>query len=260
MHHHDLCHGFTAHARLHPTPHRFRYRVSFLAVDLAHLDELNRIAAVGHNRFRPIALHDRDFLGPGAAPLDRGFARLFPQLSAERILLVTFPRVWHYAFRPVSFYLGLDGDDSLRWAVAEVNNTFGDRHVYPVPLRRAGTGWEGWHAKEFHVSPFNDMQGRYHFRFQLTAGEIRAEVDLHAGERCLLKTSLHGRRSPLTHASALRFLALHPLRTALTVPRILVQAGLLHWRRRLPAHPRPDPRHPRTLLRRKRLPGGEEVL
>jgi DUF1365 family protein len=48
-----------------------------------------------------------------------------------RILLLTLPRFLGYAFRPVSFYL-LEKNGKIETMVAEVNNTFGERHLYAI--------------------------------------------------------------------------------------------------------------------------------
>jgi DUF1365 family protein len=53
--------------------------------------------------------------------------------------------------------------------VAEVNNTFQERHLYILPAspargpRHAPARFEA--PKAFHVSPFNDLQGTYAFSF-----------------------------------------------------------------------------------------------
>jgi cyclopropane-fatty-acyl-phospholipid synthase len=57
--------GAVSHARLEPVEHTFRYPVYFLGLDLDELPELpRRLGLFGYNRFRLLALHDRDYLMP----------------------------------------------------------------------------------------------------------------------------------------------------------------------------------------------------
>jgi DUF1365 family protein len=60
--------------------------------------------------------------------------------------------------------------------VAEVNNTFGERHCYLLDrTRRYGWGRECAADKVFHVSPFcRGRSGRYRFRFMRTERQARA--------------------------------------------------------------------------------------
>ena len=111
------------------------------------------------------------------------------------IWLQTYPRVWGYTFKPVSFWYCHRADGSLAAVVAEVNNTFGERHCYL--LAGAGLAWgrELQARKVFHVSPFCDVKGHYRFRFDLTGQRIFAQIDYHDGDLGadkLLVTTVHG--------------------------------------------------------------------
>jgi cyclopropane-fatty-acyl-phospholipid synthase len=95
-------------------------------------------------------------------------------------------------FNPASFYYVFTASDDLLCTVAEVNNTFGERHVY-LPRRMPGDP-EGFPArfmapKGFHVSPFNDMEGIYEFAF----GDIRNELDIRIDIRLTDYRHIEGR-------------------------------------------------------------------
>ena len=51
-----------------------------------------------------------------------------------RVELLTNCRILGYVFNPVSVFYCYDRDDHLTLAVAEVNNTYGDRHSYVLPV------------------------------------------------------------------------------------------------------------------------------
>ena len=50
--------------------------------------------------------------------------------GADKILLLAQPRVLGHVFNPISFWLCHDAQGALRVVIAEVSNTFGDRHSY----------------------------------------------------------------------------------------------------------------------------------
>jgi hypothetical protein len=83
-----------------------------------------------------LRFHDADH-GDGATPRKAALAWLETLLQAEgitdadgEIWLQCYPRVLGYSFKPVSFWYCHRTDGSLRAIVAEVNNTFGERHAY----------------------------------------------------------------------------------------------------------------------------------
>jgi DUF1365 family protein len=152
-----------------------------------------------------------------------------------------------HAFKPVSFWMCRDAGGALRAVLAEVNNTFGERHAYLVARDDGAAIREGepLHARKvFHVSPFCDVRGHYAFRFRADGERWLARVDYyddaHERDGPLLATALAGRVRPLTRA-AVRGL---PLRygwfTLGVVARIHWQAARL-WRKRVPLFSKPSP-------------------
>ena len=47
-----------------------------------------------------------------------------------RLFLLTHLRVLGYAFNPVNYYYAFDGAGSFAFAIAEINNTFGEGYAY----------------------------------------------------------------------------------------------------------------------------------
>jgi uncharacterized protein len=71
--------------------------------------------------------------GSGAAWARDILARTgLDHVANGQILLLAQPRVLGHVFNPVSFWLIHDRDGVLRVVIAEVSNTFGDRHSYLV--------------------------------------------------------------------------------------------------------------------------------
>lgn len=247
--------GQVYHERLHPRRHTFTYPATFFAFDLAELPTLaNHSLLFGHNAFRPLSLRDSDYLHGQDQPIAAQLDTLLPPAEAhESTLLITSPRYFGIAFNPVNFHFRMHRDQ-LRAAVAEVNNTFRDRHVYPLTdlNHTAPHTWQSQCPKNFHVSPFNNMDGHYQFSFGIQPDQLDLRVDLHRDGKCILKTALRGKGHPLTPANLWKYALLHPADSALnSFPRILWQAAKLAYRKKLPVYQRPIPQHPQTLHRRE---------
>ena len=157
------------------------------------------------------------------------------------IWLQCYPRVLGYSFKPVSFWYCHRADGSLRAIVAEVNNTFGERHAYL--LDHPHYGQELRARKAFHVSPFCAIDGGYRFEFRRGGADglqsARVRVDYHDTEGPVLLTGIAGRLEPLTPASRRRALWRYPLLTLGVMARILWNALLL-WLKRVPLHTKPQ--------------------
>jgi DUF1365 family protein len=246
--------GQVVHERLSPQPHAFSYPMTFFGFDLTELPQLNRQASVfGYNEARPLRINDCDYLHGKPEPiLQQLDALLPPQAGGQHTLLISSPNFFGYAFNPVNFHLRMEGE-RLLCAVAEVNNTFGDRHVYALTELQTESAhtWTARRPKDFHVSPFNDMAGEYHFTFRIEGNEIFLGVDLHRDGACIMKTWLQGKAQPLTNRNILRYALLHPFDTALnSMPRIIWQAALLYYKKRMEVFKRPAPVSGDTLVDR----------
>lgn len=253
-----IYHGQVEHARLHPVRHRFHNPVTFYAIDLNDIEALaGALPDFAHNRFATLSLHDKDYLRPGPGSIREKLQPFIDPLNlpspAGRIILVTALRWFGRVFNPVSFYLIQDTNDELQGMIAEVNNTFGDRHIYPVPMKKSEAPQlsDGKHTKEFHVSPFNNMDGDYRFTCRRDGTQLYIGVDLYREGKKVIETWIEGEGRPLTQSEICRERRRHPFRAWLTMPRIIWQAMFLKFKHKLPVFKRPEPEHPRTLLSRK---------
>ena len=238
--------GRVWHRRLRPAVHEFSHATYFLMLPMRALRD-RPDAALRRNRFGAISFFDRDHGDGGAdalAWLDALLEREGIADAQGEVWLHTFPRVLGYAFKPVSFWYAHRRDGTLAAVVAEVNNTFGERHCYLMSGPRLRWGAEVEAAKVFHVSPFCAVEGRYRFRFLLTGGDASAprhtlaRIDHDDARGPLLQTSVGGTLEPLTTRSALRAFFGTPLMTLGVIVRI-------HWHalrlalKRVPFHRQP---------------------
>lgn len=235
--------GTVRHARLRPVAHAFAYPTFCVLLPMRSWAEGTARPALARNRAGWISFHDRDHGdgGPDAlAWLQRLLAERGVHDADGEIWLMTYPRVLGFVFKPVSFWFVHRADGSLRAVLAEVNNTFGERHCYLLDGPAVGWGRTMQAAKALHVSPFFPVRGGYRFRFARTAGHIVARVEHFDDEGTLLITSVGGTLSPLEPRGVRAALLRMPLLTLGVVARIHWQALKL-WLKRVPFHRKPAP-------------------
>jgi DUF1365 family protein len=117
--------------------------------------------------------------------------------------------------------------------VAEVHNTYGERHCY---LLRPDERWRTEVGKEFYVSPFFEVAGRYRMRTPPPDDRLSVTIALRQDGEQAFTATLAGRRvGRYSVARALGYaLSLIPQRT-----RFLIQRhGVALWLRKLPVVPR----------------------
>lgn len=195
------------HARRGSLRHAFRYGTDYLLLSPEHA---RGSGLFSRNRWNLLSVQDRDHGGPRGAGTGAVWAR--DQFSRAGLLLqkgdtlalLTQPRLLGHWFTPVSFWLVLR-DDALLAAIAEVNNTFGQRHSYLCRPPGDGpiTPQDTIRAeKVFHVSPFQDVAGEYRFNFALSPDHAALRISQRNGDEGL-DAAMAGPLRPLTSRGAL---------------------------------------------------------
>ena len=219
--------GSIRHARLRPAGNRFAYGGYFLRLPVRALARQPlRLRWLKRNGRGLFALNDADHGdgGNALAWIDAQLVRAGIDDAKGEIWLHAFPRVLGYVFNPVSFWLCQDAGGALRVVIAEVTNTFGDRHSYlchredHAPLTPEDRVQA---TKVLHVSPFQPVEGGYVFRFDFGADRVGIWIDYTAGNGGLIAT-LTGRRRVLTN----RAILWASLRRPFGSRRVL---ALIHW-------------------------------
>ncbi|MCB1801445.1 MAG: DUF1365 domain-containing protein [Gammaproteobacteria bacterium] len=235
------------HQRLLDTGYRFRYRVFSLLLDIDRIDQAADSAwCFSRNRFNLLSFHDADHLPADAADLRAwaegvladGGVRQHP----ARIRLLCFPRVLGMVFNPLSLWYCEDADGDPVAVIAEVRNTFGERHCYLLRPQSTPPAWplSARHAKDFHVSPFIGMQAEYAFRLSRPARRLRIVIREFRDRQLLLVATQHGERHPFTASELLRQALRVPLQTVKVLAAIHWHA-LRIWLRGVPFHRKPEP-------------------
>ena len=232
--------GKVMHRRRHPVDNHFVYPVFFL---LLRLDELKDDTSLlfGVNRKRPVSFNFRDY-GDGRDP-EIWVRELLQEHGVNDcggpIWVQTFPRLLGYLFNPVSFWYCTRPDATVGAIVAEVNNTFGDKHYYLLTPNPDLDGFSGLRAaKRLYVSPFYPVEGEYRFDFNTDFDSPRVKIDYFKDGKLQLNTAIHGASRPLSTSSLAAAAIRQPFLTLGVIAKIHWQALRL-WLKGVRLHKRP---------------------
>lgn len=236
------------HTRTEPWRRAFVHRATLWLVDLDDVAS-GRLAQDGP--LRPwlraqVRFEAADHLGdPSRSIKDNvvAFARLHGVPDVARVLMLAHPRSGlgsraSYVFNPLSTHWCYRTDATLACIVAEVHNTYGERHAYLLPPDEAGRSEVD---KEFYVSPFLPVAGRYRMRFSAPGPSVSVAIALQQGDRTPFSAWLQGTARAATVRAVTRAVLRRPA-MALQGAGLIRVHGVALWLRRLPMVPRP-PHH-----------------
>ena len=225
-----LVEGRVWHRRRRPRDHRLSYRIFMVLLDLDELEALDAgLRLFSMDRLNLLDHRARDHLSGRGGSLKMEVTQIlaaegFP--APHRVWTLCMPRVLGAVFNPLTLYLCQSPSGALDCALYEVNNTFGERHSYLVPMAGAG-GAPPTSPKTFYVSPFNTLDMRYVFHLDVADalaghGSVRVRVEVLDGEGPLITAAFTGGVTTLTDGHILRSFLRHPLLAGKVV-------GAIHW-------------------------------
>jgi DUF1365 family protein len=248
--------GCIEHTRLQPVRHEFRYPLYVYGFDLDELSNLDEnLWFFGYNRVRPVSLNDSDYLDARPESIKYKLLRFLDANGlnepVDSVILITSARYFNYVFNPVSFYYCFNEKKEVIRMVVEVNNTFGERHVYIPKKKRPDDTPDKlgpyYAVKEFHVSPFNNVDGEYEFYFSPVNNNLDIAIRLIRDGTEVFHARLSGKPLTLTNANLLKLMLRHPVVPHLTKPRIFMEAARLYFQKHMKYHPKPVPVSPMTI-------------
>ncbi|KAI8836286.1 hypothetical protein BJ741DRAFT_194173 [Chytriomyces cf. hyalinus JEL632] len=282
---HSLFFATTKHVRVSPVGHSFVFPVVYLGFNVgSSATDPFRSIFFAHNALALLSVWNKDLLVGSGSLRERVMAVLRDAntplpLPIGRILLVTAPRVLGLpSFNPLNVYYCHDDSAAqpLRAIILEVNNTFGERHLYVLD---GSNRWEspkkGFHSsyevqRSFFVSPFNNRSGVYETHIsdmtgnktgvlliikeyapasnELLTPDSKIEIEPHSKPSKHLIASVEGNGVPLTPATVLCLLYFHPLTIFLTMPRIMMEAWKIAYVKKLGVYQKPNPQHAPPLV------------
>jgi DUF1365 family protein len=235
------------HRRTRPFTYEFAHRTTMWLVDAAEPDAafprwLRALASIrpedhfAADDLQPLPLKIRSFLDAQGLPW-----------VASRVLVLGNARSLGHVFDPLTTFFCFDEAGALEGVLAEVHNTYGERHCYPLSATTAPASPESTSSfdvgKEFYVSPFFAVEGRYDIRTRLTGSQVLVAISLTQGDETVFTGSVRGRLAPASTRRVARAVAGDPA-PSLRVAALIRWHGIRLWLRRLPVVHRDPHRSP----------------
>lgn len=251
--------GTVVHKRLTPRRHALAYRVFTLCLDIDEIDAMDqRLLFFSRSKRNFFGLFDADLGEPGPAPVGIKVRRLLDRSGlarfGARVQLVCYPRLLGFVFNPLSVYFCSDQAGRIGALIYEVNNTFGERKSYVIPVDGDSDSDSNVIAqdcaKDMYVSPFTAAAGRYAFHCVAPCERVVIGVNFREAGRPVLKTHFRGDRRPLTDGMIMSLMVRYPLMTLKVFGAIHLEAARL-WAKGVPIVPRhASPAYSSTLVDR----------
>lgn len=228
-----LYEAVVGHARHDDVGGSFHHRVYTWLVDL---DEPHPLP----HWLRPVAgFRSRDHIGSPdrtiRGNIEQRLAEEGIALRGGRIVMLAHARVLGYVFNPISVFWCYYPDGQQACVLAEVHNTYGQRHSYVLHPDRTGRAEAD---KRFYVSPFLPDSGYYVMLFDEPGARLRVRIQLRDDDgNALLSASLTGRRRPANRREILRQLLRRPL-VPQRIAALIRKHGIGLWLRGVPITPR----------------------
>ncbi len=245
--------GTIRHRRFLPRPNFFRYRIFLMFLDLAELNTVfddHPLWSVG--RVNVAYLRRRDHFGDFRQSIEDSVRSLVARKIGFRpqgpIRMLTHLRYWGYCFNPVTFYYCYDVyDQHLETIVAEIHNTpWGEHYCYvlgPDGNLHSHPRWRRYAvSKDFHVSPFIDMDIHYDWRFRVPGGTLSVHLIDYQKGRKLFDATLELKRQEINRRSLTWMLIKYPFMTVKV-------SSMIYWQAlRLTLKKTPFYEHPRKRI------------
>jgi DUF1365 family protein len=220
--------GLVTHARLKPKQHKLSYRIYSLLLDLDELDKIDRrLRLLSIDRFNLFSFYRKDRGDRSGSDLRAQVEQSMRDAGVEPdggpIRLLTMPRLLGWAFNPLSVFFCYSKDASLKAILWEVDNTFGERHGYMIPVEvQGGSEIVQQCDKAFYVSPFMDMDLRYQFRVSPPTDVLSIRIETFDCDGLVLTAGHRARRNELTDRALLKAFFAMPFLTLRVI-------GGIHW-------------------------------
>jgi len=216
------------HKRFLPKVNKFIYSGFYVKFSFENLNELNSLL-FSVNKFNLFSFYEKDHGYRDGSSLVEWVNDTLCKAEiynfSGRVVLQTFPRILGYVFNPVCFWYCYD-KDKLVAIICAVNNTFGESHNYVI--KKDDDIITEILPKEFHVSPFYDIEGKYKFDF---SKNNKVRIDYYFNEKLQLCTGIDGIEIPWSDLSLLKTFIQYPFFTLFVIVLIHYQALKLFFKR-----------------------------
>jgi hypothetical protein len=243
--HASFCNGAVVHHRLSPTPHRFKYQMSWCLFDLDSLDELFARSKVWSlNKFNIVSLRNKDYINASPDGI-KAKAKAYIEKRTKhnfngKIFLFTHPRYMGFGFNSVNFYFCYE-NNNLVYILSEINNTpWKQKHLYfhdvqdsKIDTKMRATEYVFEFQKEFHISPFVDMAIDYLWKFNINSENFSVSMQLKKQGKPLMHVNLKTTLTPILENDPFKWMLRKPFQALKMFAGIYWQAFKL-WLKKVP--------------------------
>ena len=175
-------------------------------------------------------LKREDYIGDSSVSIKHAVNKRVLEETGDEIegpvRILTHLRYFGYVFNPVTFYYCFDKTDTyVKTIVAEITNTpWKERHSYVLNVKDMDEKLQFYFSKEFHVSPFMQMEMQYDWRFTQPGEKLNVHMINMDKEKKMFDATLQLNRKEISSFQCARVLMLFPLMTLKVITGIYWQA------------------------------------
>jgi len=236
--------GRVRHQRYAPRMHTFTYSLFMMYVDLDELPNLfNKHLLWAVNAFNIASFYRQDHHGDDLSLADSIRSLVFEKTGQKPngpIRLLTHFRYFGYVFNPLSMYFCYDASgQQITHVVAEVMNTpWKEQHCYVLSNGQRDQIISANHKKEFHVSPFMNMDMEYHWNIHTPNNILNISIENRSQDEKLFDASIYLNKIEINSTNLRNVLLNFPLMT-LKVSAMIHFEALKLWMKGIRYVPHP---------------------
>ena len=224
--------GSIRHRRFSPFDHLFNYKIFMVYFDISKVESILRKSWLWNiNKPSIVSFYRKDYHGDNTKSLEESVRNTIYEKSGKKIIgpirILTHLRYFGYCFNPVSFYYCFDeADKNIELIMAEVTNTpWQERHCYIISNKTEKKSRITANLKkEFHVSPFWDMEHDYEWIFSNPEKNIFVNMKNYKDKKKVFDATLKLKREKLNTKNLLMNVIQFPFITMTIVFKIHLQA------------------------------------
>ncbi len=206
------------HKRFDKINHLFKYKVPSIFLDLDELEKIkNKSYIFSINSFNLLSFNEKDHGYRDNRKIRDYIIDHLQKYKIDykklKIMILCFPRLFGYVFNPISVFYCYD-NDKLISIFYEVKNTSNEQHTYVFAKNTNLEEKILKHGcnKNFYVSPFIGMKGKYLFTNKLDSEKLNLIIDLYdSNSKKILMASQSGKFVEFNVSKLLKYNLFNPL-------------------------------------------------